>query len=84
MAIGWGVILGLALAVLVLVVLFWLLKKIMPLILNGIFGLVVFWLFSYFGVMSVPLDVWTFLISAIGGVFGVIIVLVLNFLHVPL
>lgn len=84
MAIGWGVIIGLVLAIMVLAVLFWVLKKVLPLILNGIIGLVVFWLLNYFGVMSVPLDIWTFLISAIGGVFGIVIVLALRYFGVPL
>ena len=81
---GWGLIIALILSIVILAVLFKLLKKVMPLILNGAFGLIVFWLLDYFGVMHVPLDIWTFLISAIGGIFGVIIVLALSFLGVPL
>ena len=81
---GWGLIIALVLSIIILAVLFHLLKRVMPLVLNGIFGVLIFWLFDYFGVMHVPLDIWTFAISAIGGIFGVLIVLALAFFGVPL
>lgn len=80
----WGSILALLISIAIAFLLFHLLKKILPLILNGIFGLVVFWLLSNFGWIAVPISWVTFLIAAIGGVFGVIIVVVLSFLGVPL
>ncbi len=81
---GWGTIIALVISVCVAIALFYVLKKVAPLIINGIFGLVVFWLLSYFGVLKVPLDLWTFLIAALGGVIGVIIVVVLSVLGIPL
>ena len=81
---GWGLILALVLSVIIAAVIFHVLRKIAPLILHGILGLAVFWLLSYFGLLSVPIDIVTFLIAALGGVVGVIIVIVLAFLGVPL
>ena len=79
-----GLIIALVLSIIVAVVLFHVLKNIVPLILHGILGLVVFWLLDYFGILAIPLDWITFLIAAFGGVIGVAIVVVLAFLHVPL
>ncbi|VVC00916.1 Uncharacterised protein [uncultured archaeon] len=81
---GWGLIIALFLSVIILFVLFRLLHRIVPLILNGMFGVIVFWLFGLFGVMNVPLDIWTFLIASFGGIFGVAIVLAFTWIGVPL
>ena len=81
---GLGLIIALVLSVFVLAILFHLFKRIMPLLLNGIFGIIVFWLFDFFGVLHVPLDVITFLIAALGGIIGVGIVLAFSFFGVPL
>lgn len=81
---GLGIIIALVLSIMVLAMLFRLVHRIVPLVLNGIFGIIVFWLFNLFGVMNVPLDIWTFLIAAFGGIFGVVIVLALVFLGVPM
>ena len=79
-----GLIIALVLSVIVAAVLFHLLKNIVPLILHGILGLIVFWLLGYFDLLHVPIDIITFLIAAFGGVIGVAIVVVLAFLGVPL
>ncbi len=81
---GWGTILALIISVGIAVALFYVLKKVAPLIINGVFGLVVFWLLSYFGILRVPLDFWTFLISALGGAVGVIIVVIFSAIGIPL
>ncbi len=80
--------LGLYIALVVSVLIAWAVfhatKKIGALVFHGIFGLVVFWLFNYFGIVRVPLDFVTFLIAALGGVIGVAMVVVLAALGVPL
>jgi len=81
---GWGLIIALVASVVIAAVLFHMLRKIVPIVLHGILGLAVFWLLNYFGVLSVPIDVVTFLIAALGGVLGVIIVVLLAFFGVPL
>jgi len=81
---GWGLILALVLSVIVAVVLFWFVKKLLPMVLHGILGIAVFWLLNYFGVLHVPIDIITFLIAAFGGVIGVAIVVALAVLGVPL
>lgn len=81
---GWGLIIALVVSVLIAAVAFHLLRKVAPLILHGLLGIAFFWLLNYFGVLSVPIDIVTFLIAALGGVLGVVLVIVLAFLGVPL
>ena len=81
---GWGLIIALVASVVIAAVLFHMLRKIVPIVLHGILGLAVFWLLNYFGALSVPIDIVTFLIAALGGVLGVIIVVLLAFFGVPL
>jgi len=81
---GWGLILALALSILVAAAMFHLLRRIAPLILHGIMGVAVFWLLSYLGLLHVPIDIVTFLIAALGGILGVLIVIVLYSIGVPL
>ena len=81
---GYGLIIALALSVIVCYILFRILKSVVPLVLNGIGGIVIFWLLNYFAIMHVQIDWLTFLIAAIGGVPGVLIVLLLSFLGIPL
>ena len=59
-------------------------RKFGALLFHGIFGLVVFWLFGFFGVLKIPLDFVTFIIAAIGGVLGVALVVLLSALGIPL
>ncbi|MFA6213955.1 MAG: pro-sigmaK processing inhibitor BofA family protein [Candidatus Micrarchaeia archaeon] len=79
-----GLWLALAASIIIAYVVFHFARKLSALIFNGIFGLVVFWLFGYFGVLHVPLDFVTLIIAAIGGVLGVAIVVVFTALGVPL
>ena len=81
---AWGSYLALVLSIGVAYVLFHLLKKITPLLINGFFGMAIFWMLSYYGIIKVPLDIISFLIAAFGGVFGVIITVALAALGVPL
>jgi hypothetical protein len=81
---GIGTIIALVISVGIAFVLFSVLKQIAPLIINGVFGLVVYWLLSYLGILKVPLDILTFLIAALGGGIGVIIVVALSAFGIPL
>ncbi|MCX8196867.1 MAG: pro-sigmaK processing inhibitor BofA family protein [Candidatus Micrarchaeota archaeon] len=81
---SWGLLLALLISFLIAAALFHILRKILPLILHGIAGIIIFWLFSHFGIINVPIDAATFLIAAFGGILGVILVLILSFLGVPL
>lgn len=79
-----GLMLALGLSVLVALALLWTLKRLMPLIVNGVLGLAIFWVLSQLGLLRIPLDATTFLIAALGGMAGVLIVVVLAALGVPL
>lgn len=79
-----GTIIALAVSVLAAIILYKILKSIMPLIYNGLVGLAVFWVLGILGIIKVNIDIWTFLIAAIGGIFGVIAVIVLAWLGIPL
>jgi hypothetical protein len=79
-----GLYIALVVSVLVAWAVFHATKKIGALLFHGIFGLVVFWLFNYLGILKIPLDFVTFLIAALGGVLGVVLVVVLSALGVPL
>ncbi|MFA4983422.1 MAG: pro-sigmaK processing inhibitor BofA family protein [Candidatus Micrarchaeia archaeon] len=81
---GIGLIIALALSFLVFAVLIKVVKSAAMLALHGLFGLIVFWALGYFGIVRVPIDVFTFLIAAFGGVVGVLAVIALSFLGIPL
>jgi len=81
---GWGILLALAISILIAALIFHALRKIAPLILHGVLGLLVFWLLSQFGILKVPIDIVTFLIAALGGVLGVLVVIALAAFGVPL
>ena len=81
---AWGIWLALGLSFIVFYILLRMVGKIMPLILHGIAGMAMFWALNSLGMLNIPLDWVTFLIGALGGIFGVIIVLVLAALHVPM
>jgi len=81
---GFGLWLALAVSVIIAFIVFHIARKFSALIFHGIFGLVVFWLFNYFGVLKVPLDFVTFIIAAFGGVIGVALVVLFSALGIPL
>ncbi|MBN2478399.1 pro-sigmaK processing inhibitor BofA family protein [Candidatus Micrarchaeota archaeon] len=57
-------------------------KKIMPLLLNSIAGLIIFWIFSLFNIAQVKVDLLSILIVAFGGIPGVVFVLILHWLGI--
>ena len=79
-----GLYLALAASVVIAYFVFHATRRFGALLFNGIFGLVVFWLFGYFGVLSVPLDFVTFIIAAFGGALGVGLVVLFAALGIPL
>ena len=79
-----GLYLALVASVFIAYFVFHVTRKFGTLVFHGIFGLVVFWLLNYFGVLHVPLDFVTFIIAAVGGVLGVALVVVFAALGVPL
>lgn len=81
---GIGTIIALVVSVLVAIILYRILQRITPLIYNGLIGIAAFWILDILGIISVKIDIWTFLIAAIGGIFGVVAVIILTYLGVPL
>lgn len=77
-----GEIIGLILAIIILVVLFRVVKNIPALIGNAILGIIILVVLNLFLSPPVVINIWSILISAIGGIAGVIIVLVLHFLGI--
>ncbi len=81
---GLGLMLALAISIIVFLVLFHLIRKVVPLILHGIAGIAIFWALNYLHILNVPIDVVSFLIAAFGGIVGVLIVIMLAYLGIPL
>jgi len=81
---AFGLWLALVASVFIAYFVFHLTRKFGAMLFNGVFGLVVFWLLGYFGVLHVPLDFVTFIIAALGGVVGVALVVAFAALGIPL
>jgi len=77
-----GEIVGLILAIIVVAVLFKVFRNIVGLVVNAVIGVVILWLLNLFLTPPVAINIWSILISAIGGIAGVIIVIVLHFLGI--
>jgi inhibitor of the pro-sigma K processing machinery len=79
-----GSVVGIILAIVVAVIIYYLLKQVVALVINAVLGIIVLFLLNLFHVMGLfgasdlPIDWITILISAIGGLVGVIIVIVLH------
>ena len=48
------------------------------LLINGVIGIIILMLLNYLPKIEVPINIWTFLIAAIGGLLGVAILVILN------
>ncbi|QSZ67795.1 sigmaK-factor processing regulatory BofA [Methanofollis aquaemaris] len=85
-----GPIIGILLALLIALLLFYFVRKGIALVINAIIGVVVLYLINLFNVMSlfgqpdIPIDIITVLICALGGIVGVVIVVILHLMGVPL
>ncbi|OYT55216.1 MAG: hypothetical protein B6U72_00245 [Candidatus Altiarchaeales archaeon ex4484_2] len=68
------------------VLLFKLLKKIGKalkyLLFNSVLGLVTIYVLSTLGLVSIPINLFTLLVVAVGGLWGVLLLIVAGFLHV--
>lgn len=71
---------GLVLILLVLVVVVGMNSpgSLMGLLINGLVGVVILLLLNYLPQVEVPIDIWTFLIAAVGGILGVVLLVLLN------
>jgi len=85
-----GSLVGIILALVVAIILWYLLKKFVALVINAVVGIILLFLInlfhgmSLFGAPDLPIDWITVLISAIGGLVGVIIVILLHLAGVVL
>lgn len=62
------------------ILLFKLVKNVIKLILNGVLGLLALFSFNYIFGTSVAINFWSVVITAIGGIIGFAVVIVLHFL----
>ncbi len=71
---------GLVLILLVLVILVGMNNSgwLRGLLVNGLIGVVILMLLNYFPQIEVPINIWTFLIAALGGVLGIVVLVLLN------
>ncbi|MEM2137862.1 MAG: pro-sigmaK processing inhibitor BofA family protein [Candidatus Anstonellaceae archaeon] len=81
---GYGLLIALGISILLFYLLYRVVRRIVPLIVHGIFGIAVFWLLNYLGLLRIPIDAITFLIGAFGGTLGVVVVILLAYFGVPL
>jgi len=85
-----GSIVGIILAIVAVIIIYFLLKKVVVLVINAIVGVIILFLLNVFHIMSlfgapdIPIDWITILISAIGGLVGVVIVVLLHLAGVAL
>ncbi|KAF5073459.1 SigmaK-factor processing regulatory protein BofA [anaerobic digester metagenome] len=91
---GMSLLTGLLALILVIVLAFVLykaVKSVTGLIINAVVGVILLWLINLLDLMQllgqpddIPINIITVLICAIGGIFGVIITVVLHLLGIPL
>lgn len=81
---AWGLLLALFISIIVFHTFFHLTRKIVPLLMHAILGVVVFAAFNYTGVLHVPINWLTILISSLGGLLGVAAVVAIAALGIPL
>ncbi|NLX50110.1 MAG: transcriptional regulator [Methanospirillum sp.] len=74
-----GELIALVIAIIVVVVLFKVLKSVPALVMNAAIGVAALWVLNRFFGLNVAIDLWSVLVSAIGGILGVILVVVLSF-----
>ena len=85
-----GSVVGIFLAIVVAAIIYYLLKNLIVLVVNALVGVIVLFLLnlfhfmSLFGASDLPIDWITILVSAIGGLAGVIIVIILHLAGVVL
>ena len=75
-----GEIIALVLGIIVLFIVFKFAKFLLKLVINSIAGLVLLWMINMLPFVSIPITFWNVLIVALGGVFGLALVIILPFL----
>mgnify|MGYP000848280440 CR=1 FL=1 len=82
--------LALVLVVVVAFVLYRTVKSVTGLIINAVVGVILLWLINLLGLMhlvgrpDIPINLFTVLICAVGGIFGVLVTVVLHLLGISL
>lgn len=56
----------------------------MTLIINGLIGLIIIIIINFLPVIEIPINIWTVLIAAIGGIPGILLLVILNVAGVKL
>ncbi len=83
-------LLALLLVIVLAFVLYKVVKSVTGLIINAVVGVILLWLINLLDLMQlvgrpdIPINILTVLICAIGGVFGVLVTVVLHLLGIPL
>jgi pro-sigmaK processing inhibitor BofA len=83
-------LLALVLVIALMFVLYRVIKSATGFIINAVVGVILLWLINFLSLMSlagrpdIPINLITVLICAIGGVFGVLVTVVLHLLGIPL
>ncbi|NLA38484.1 MAG: sigmaK-factor processing regulatory BofA [Methanomicrobiales archaeon] len=83
-------LLALILVVVIAYILYKMVKSVTGLIINAVVGVILLWVINFLNLMSIagrpdiPINLITVLICAIGGIFGVLITVVLHLLGIPL
>jgi|GEM_PF-913918 len=57
-------------------------KAIKYLLINSVLGLVTIYVLSILGLVAIPINPFTLLVVAVGGLWGVLILIIAGFLHV--
>ena len=82
-----GSLAGIIIAVVIAVIIYYVLKKAVYLVYNAVIGIVALFLINMTGIFGdpgIPINIVKVLISAIGGIIGVIIIILLHVLGIPL
>jgi len=75
-------IIGVIVAIVLVLLLFWLVKRVLILFINSVIGLFALFGFNYLFNAGIKINFWSVLITAIGGIIGFIIVLAAHYLHI--
>lgn len=73
----YGMVIALILSLLIAIMIFSIGNNPLYLVYNALLGVIVFWLLNQLKLISVPINLMTILIAAIGGLLGVFIVIIL-------
>ncbi|MBN2051973.1 pro-sigmaK processing inhibitor BofA family protein [Candidatus Woesearchaeota archaeon] len=77
----WGII-AIVAAVILVLLLFWLVRRVVILFINSVIGLFALFGFNYLFHAGIKISFWSVIITAIGGIIGFIIVIAAHYLHI--